>query len=171
MYCPFCQHEDTRVIDSRVSEDGATIRRRRECEACNERFNTFETAELKLPALVKSDGRREPFDERKLRTGFERALQKRPVSGEQIDQAVRQVIHQLRTSGERELPSRRLGEFVMAELKKLDQVAYVRFASVYRRFADVADFREEIERLERDLPGMATEQLPLLDEPVRGSKR
>ena len=171
MHCPFCQHEDTRVIDSRVSEDGATIRRRRECEACNERFNTFETAELKLPALVKSDGRREPFDERKLRTGFERALQKRPVSGEQIDHAVRQVIHQLRTSGERELPSRRLGEFVMAELKKLDQVAYVRFASVYRRFADVADFREEIERLERDLPGMATEQLPLLDEPVRGSKR
>jgi transcriptional repressor NrdR len=171
VHCPFCQHEDTRVIDSRVSEDGATIRRRRECEQCNERFNTFETAELKLPALVKSDGRREPFDERKLRTGFERALQKRPVSGEQIDQAVRQVIHQLRTSGERELPSRRLGEFVMAELKKLDQVAYVRFASVYRRFADVADFREEIERLERDLPGMATEQLPLLDEPVRGSKR
>jgi len=171
MHCPFCQHEDTRVIDSRVSEDGATIRRRRECEACNERFNTFETAELKLPALVKSDGRREPFDERKLRTGFERALQKRPVSGEQIDQAVRQVIHQLRTSGERELPSRRLGEFVMAELKKLDQVAYVRFASVYRRFADVADFREEIERLERDLPGMATGQLPLLDEPARGSKR
>ena len=171
MHCPFCQHEDTRVIDSRVSEDGATIRRRRECEQCNERFNTFETAELKLPALVKSDGRREAFDERKLRTGFERALQKRPVSSEQIDNAVRAVINALRTTGERELPSRRLGEFVMAELKKLDQVAYVRFASVYRRFADVADFREEIERLERDLPGMATEQLPLLDEPVRGSKR
>jgi len=171
MHCPFCQHEDTRVIDSRVSEDGATIRRRRECEQCNERFNTFETAELKLPTLVKSDGRREAFEERKLRTGFERALQKRPVSGEQIDQAVRQVINALRMTGEREIPSRRLGEFVMAELKKLDQVAYVRFASVYRRFADVADFREEIERLERDLPGMATEQLPLLDEPVRGSKR
>jgi transcriptional repressor NrdR len=171
MHCPFCQHEDTRVIDSRVSEDGATIRRRRECEQCNERFNTFETAELKLPALVKSDGRREAFEERKLRTGFERALQKRPVSAEQIDQAVRQVINALRMTGEREIPSRRLGEFVMAELKKLDQVAYVRFASVYRRFADVADFREEIERLERDLPGMATGQLPLLDEPVRGSKR
>jgi transcriptional repressor NrdR len=152
VHCPFCQHEDTRVIDSRVSEDGATIRRRRECEQCNERFNTFETAELKLPALVKSDGRREAFDERKLRTGFERALQKRPVSSEQIDNAVRAVINALRTTGERELPSRRLGEFVMAELKKLDQVAYVRFASVYRRFADVADFREEIERLERDLP-------------------
>jgi len=171
MHCPFCQHEDTRVIDSRVSEDGASIRRRRECEQCNERFNTFETAELKLPALVKSDGRREAFDERKLRTGFERALQKRPVSAEQIDEAVRAVINALRTSGERELPSRRLGEFVMAELKKLDQVAYVRFASVYRRFADVADFREEIERLERDLPGMVTEQLPLLDLPVRNGKR
>ena len=171
MHCPFCQHEDTRVIDSRVSEDGSTIRRRRECEQCEERFNTFETAELKLPSLVKSDGRREGFDERKLRTGFERALQKRPVSGEQVDVAVRNVIHALRMTGEREIPSRRLGVLVMDELKKLDQVAYVRFASVYRRFEDVADFREEIERLERDLPGMATEQLPLLGEPVRGSKR
>ena len=171
MHCPFCQHEDTRVIDSRVSEDGSTIRRRRECEHCQERFNTFETAELKLPTLVKSDGRREAFDDRKLRTGFERALQKRPVSGEQIDAAVRGVIHALRMTGEREISSRRIGVFVMDELKKLDQVAYVRFASVYRRFEDVADFREEIERLERDLPGMVTEQLPLLDEPVRGSKR
>ncbi|OGT56215.1 MAG: transcriptional regulator NrdR [Gammaproteobacteria bacterium RIFCSPHIGHO2_12_FULL_63_22] len=171
MHCPFCQHEDTRVIDSRVSEDGSTIRRRRECEHCQERFNTFETAELKLPTLVKTDGRREAFDDRKLRTGFERALQKRPVSGEQIDAAVRGVIHALRMTGEREISSRRIGVFVMDELKKLDQVAYVRFASVYRRFEDVADFREEIERLERDLPGMATEQLPLLDEPVRGSKR
>ncbi|CAN5307130.1 transcriptional regulator NrdR [soil metagenome] len=171
MHCPFCQHEDTRVIDSRVSEDGATIRRRRECEQCSERFNTFETAELKLPALIKSDGRREAFDDRKLRTGFERALQKRPVTVEQVDAAVRGVIHALRMTGEREIPSRRLGVFVMDELKKLDQVAYVRFASVYRRFEDVADFREEIERLERDLPGMATEQLPLLGDVVRGSKR
>ena len=171
MHCPFCQHEETRVIDSRVSEDGNSIRRRRECEACGERFNTFETAELKLPTLVKSDGRREAFDERKLRTGFERSLQKRPVSGEQIDAAVRSVIHALRMSGEREVPSRKVGVFVMEELKKLDQVAYVRFASVYRKFEDVADFREEIERLERDLPGLATEQLPLLDEPVRGGKR
>ena len=171
MHCPFCQHEDTRVIDSRVSEDGSTIRRRRECEACSERFNTFETAELKLPALIKSDGRREAFDDRKLRTGFERALQKRPVTVEQVDAAVRGVVHALRMTGEREIPSRRLGVFVMDELKKLDQVAYVRFASVYRRFEDVADFREEIERLERDLPGLATGQLPLLDEPVRGSKR
>ena len=115
MYCPFCQHEDTRVIDSRVSEDGATIRRRRECERCAERFNTFETAELKLPAVAKSDGRREPFDERKLRTSFNRALQKRPVASDEVDAAVRGVIDDLRRSGEREVPSLRVGELVMRE--------------------------------------------------------
>lgn len=163
MYCPFCQHEDTRVIDSRVSEDGSTIRRRRECPSCGERFNTFETAELKLPAIVKSDGRREAFDERKLRTSFERALQKRPVPAVDIEEAVRAVINGLRLSGERELPSLRVGELVMAELKKLDQVAYVRFASVYRKFEDVQAFREEIERLERDLPGLEGLQLSLLE--------
>ena len=171
MHCPFCQHQDTRVIDSRVSEDGATIRRRRECEACNERFNTFETAELKLPTIVKTDGRRESFDERKLRVSFERALQKRPVSGEQVDGAMRAVIQALRMTGERELPSRRLGEFVMAELRKLDHVAFVRFASVYRSFEDVADFREELDRLERDIPGDG--QLTLLgdDEPRPDKKK
>ena len=131
------------MIDSRVSDDGTTIRRRRECPQCAERFNTFETAEIKLPAIVKSDGRREPFDERKLRGSFEKALQKRPVSQEQIDAAVRAVAHSVRLGTERELPSRRVGEFVMDELRKLDQVAYVRFASVYRSFADVQDFREE----------------------------
>lgn len=171
MHCPFCQHDDTRVIDSRVSDDGSTIRRRRECEACGERFNTFETAELKLPAIVKSDGRREAFDERKLRTSFDRALQKRPVSAEDIDAAVRAVVHALRLTGERELPSLRVGEFVMAELKKLDQVAYVRFASVYRKFEDVQAFREEIERLERDLPGLEGLQLPLLDAAADKAKR
>lgn len=171
MHCPFCHHEDTKVIDSRVSEDGTTIRRRRECERCAERFNTFETAELKMPAIVKSDGRRETFDERKLRTSFERALQKRPVGSEQIEDAVRAVMHALRTSGERELPSLRVGEFVMAELKKLDQVAYVRFASVYRKFEDVQAFREEIERLERDLPGLEGLQLPLLDAAADKAKR
>ncbi|KFN51311.1 transcriptional regulator NrdR [Arenimonas composti] len=171
MHCPFCHHEDTKVIDSRVSEDGTTIRRRRECERCAERFNTFETAELKMPAIVKSDGRRETFDERKLRTSFERALQKRPVGSEQIEDAVRAVMHALRTSGERELPSLRVGEFVMAELKKLDQVAYVRFASVYRKFEDVQAFREEIERLERDLPGLEGLQLPLLDEAAGSPRR
>ncbi len=164
MHCPFCQHDDTRVIDSRVSEDGATIRRRRECAQCLERFSTLETAEIKLPVVVKSDGRREPFDEHKLRASLHKALQKRPVSEEQIDAAVRAIIHAVRIGAERELPSRRVGEFVMDELRKLDQVAYVRFASVYRSFEDVQAFREEIERLERDLPGLDGLQLPLLDE-------
>ena len=161
MHCPFCQHTDTRVIDSRVSEDGATIRRRRECEACGERFSTLENIEIKLPAVIKSDGRRDTFDARKLRAGFDRALQKRPVSEEQIEAAVRAVIHAIRMSGEREIASRRIGEFVMNELRKLDHVGYVRFASVYRSFEDVADFREEIEKLERDLPPGAG-QLSLL---------
>ena len=161
MHCPYCQHTDTRVIDSRVSEDGATIRRRRECEACGERFSTLETIELKLPAIIKSDGRRENFDARKLRAGFDRALQKRAVSEEKIEAAVRAVVHQLRMTAERELDSRRVGEFVMTELRKLDHVGYVRFASVYRSFEDVADFREEIEKLERDLPP-GSGQLPLL---------
>ncbi len=148
------------MIDSRVSDDGATIRRRRECEACGERFSTLETIELKLPTIIKGDGRREQFDARKLRTGFDRALQKRPVAEEQIEAAVRAVVHQLRMTTEREVASRRIGEFVMAELRKLDQVGYVRFASVYRSFEDVADFREELDRLERDAPGDG--QLPLL---------
>lgn len=160
MHCPFCQHTDTRVIDSRVSDDGATIRRRRECEACGERFSTIETIELKLPVIIKSDGRRDSFDARKLRAGFDRALNKRPVAEEQVEAAVRAVIHQLRMTTEREISSRRVGEFVMAELRKLDHVGYVRYASVYRSFEDVADFREELDRLERDIPGEA--QLPLL---------
>ena len=149
MHCPFCQHEDTRVIDSRVSDDGATIRRRRECEACGERFNTFETAELKLPSVVKGDGRREPFDEGKLRTGFMRALQKRPVGSQQVDAAVHVVVDELRRSGEREVPSLRVGELVMRELKKLDHVAYVRFASVYLEFEDVSEFMTELKHLVR----------------------
>jgi|SRR5690606_30137459 len=161
MFCPFCEHEDTRVIDSRVSEDGATIRRRRECARCGERFSTLETAELRLPSIVKGNGRREAFDIDKLRLSMSRALHKRPVSEEQLELAIREVVHQVRMSGERELPSRRLGDFVMAQMRKLDHIGYVRFASVYRRFADVADFREEIEMLERDLPA-ASGQLSLL---------
>ena len=172
MHCPFCQHLDTRVIDSRVSDDGATIRRRRVCEACGERFSTLETIELKLPLIIKSDGRREAFDARKLRAGFDRALQKRPVSEEQIETAVRAVVHHLRMTAERELDSRRVGEYVMAELRKLDHVAYVRFASVYRAFEDVADFREVLDRLEHDT---ATEgQLPLIEDeppPTKSRKR
>lgn len=160
MHCPFCQHVDTRVIDSRVSDDGATIRRRRECEACGERFSTMETIELKLPAIIKSDGRRENFDARKLRLSFDRALHKRSVSEEQIEAAMRAVVHQLRMTTERELASRRVGEFVMAELRKLDDVAFVRFASVYRKFEDAADFREELDRLEREISGEG--QLSLL---------
>jgi transcriptional repressor NrdR len=172
MHCPFCQHIDTRVIDSRVSDDGATIRRRRVCEACGERFSTLETIELKLPLIIKSDGRREAFDARKLRSGFDRALQKRPVSEEQIETAVRAVVHHLRMTAERELDSRRVGEYVMAELRKLDHVAYVRFASVYRAFEDVADFREVLDRLEHD--SITEGQLPLIEDeppPTKSRKR
>jgi transcriptional repressor NrdR len=172
MHCPFCQHQDTRVIDSRVSDDGATIRRRRVCEACGERFSTLETIELKLPLIIKSDGRREAFDARKLRSGFDRALQKRPVSEEQIEAAVRAVVHHLRMTAERELDSRRVGEYVMAELRKLDHVAYVRFASVYRAFEDVADFRDVLDRLEHDTASEG--QLALIDDeppPTRTRKR
>jgi transcriptional repressor NrdR len=167
MHCPFCQHEDTRVIDSRLTEDGSSVRRRRECPQCAERFNTYETAELKLPTVVKSGERRETFDERKLRVSFERALQKRPVPSNDVDGAVRAIVNDLRKSSEREVPSRQVGELVMRELKKLDQVAYVRFASVYRKFEDVQAFREEIEKLERDLPELDGLQLPLLDDDKR----
>ena len=170
MHCPFCQHEDTRVLDTRLVDDGASVRRRRECAACGERFSTFEMAEIKLPSIVKSDGRREPFDERKLRTSLDRALQKRPVAQDAVDRAVQAVMRALRLAGERELPSLRVGECVMAELKKLDQVAYVRFASVYRSFEDVQAFREEIERLERDLPAFDTHQLQLLEAVEKGRK-
>lgn len=160
MHCLFCQHANTRVVDSRVNEEGTTIRRRRECESCGGRFSTLETIELKLPAIVKSGGRREAFNARKLRAGFDRALRKRPVPEERVDTAVRAVVHRLRVSSEREVPARRVGELVMDELRKLDHVAYVRFASVYRSFQDAADFREELDRLEREPPGEG--QLPLL---------
>ncbi len=151
MHCPFCGAEDTRVIDSRLTSDGSQVRRRRECTRCAERFTTFETAELVMPRLVKSDGRREPFDEAKLRAGMLRALEKRPVETEAIENAVNRLMKRMRDTGERELPSRKLGEWVMEELRDLDQVAYVRFASVYRRFEDVSAFQEEIEKL-RQMP-------------------
>ncbi|MFN7781219.1 MAG: transcriptional regulator NrdR [Lysobacterales bacterium] len=174
MHCPFCSRADTRVVDSRVADEGSSIRRRRECPGCGERFSTLETVEIKLPAIVKSDGRREAFDERKLRGSLGKALQKRPVSEPAIDDAVRGIVRQLRSSAERELPSRQLGEWVMEALRELDQVAYVRFASVYRRFEDVQAFREEIEKLERELPGLDKVQLPLLQDlpptPSRGRK-
>ena len=149
MYCPFCGADDTRVIDSRLVADGGQVRRRRECGACGERFTTFETAELVMPRLVKSDGKREPFDENKLRAGMLRALEKRPVSMEALEAAISRIAHRLRASGERELPAREVGEAVMEELRQLDDVAYVRFASVYRSFQDISDFRAEVERLEK----------------------
>ena len=147
MHCPFCKAEDTRVVDSRMAEDGAQVRRRRECERCGERFTTFEKAQLQMPQILKRDGNPEPFDEDKLRKGLARALYKRPVTPEQIDRLVENVEQKLRTSNERQVPSHRVGELVMHELRDLDQVAYVRFASIYHQFQDVNAFREEIERL------------------------
>ncbi len=150
MQCPFCGARDTKVIDSRLAGEGDQVRRRRECIECNERFTTYENAELIMPRIIKRDGRRSPFDEIKLRNGILKALEKRPVSTDRIEQALSRIKHQLRVTGEREVPSRLIGEWIMEELKKLDQVAYVRFASVYRSFEDVAEFRREIERLEAE---------------------
>jgi transcriptional repressor NrdR len=148
MHCPFCKAQDTKVIDSRLVAEGEQVRRRRECVQCGERFTTYEGAELVMPGIVKQNGNREPFDEIKLRAGLRRALEKRPVSVEEVEAAVARIKQSLRATGERELPSRRLGEVVMNELRELDQVAYVRFASVYRSFQDLSEFRTEIDRLE-----------------------
>ncbi|WP_320819034.1 transcriptional regulator NrdR [Thalassolituus sp.] len=147
MHCPFCAHPETKVIDSRLVADGEQVRRRRECIQCGERYTTFETAELVMPRIIKHDGTREPFHEEKLRSGIQRALEKRPVSVEDVEAAIVRIKHKLRAMGEREINSRVLGECVMAELRQLDQVAYVRFASVYRSFKDLDEFRAEIERL------------------------
>ncbi|HEY6643609.1 transcriptional regulator NrdR [Povalibacter sp.] len=147
MHCPFCNFEETKVIDSRLASEGQQIRRRRECLKCGERFTTFESAELVMPRIIKSDETREPFDEQKLRGSMLKALEKRPVASEAIDAAVVHVCNKLRALGEREVASRQVGELVMEELHDLDEVAYVRFASVYRSFQDVDAFREEIERM------------------------
>ncbi len=151
MRCPFCADPDTKVVDSRVVEEGDSVRRRRECVKCGERFTTYETAELALPAVVKRDGRREEFDVAKLRVSLMKALEKRPVAVETIDSALNRIKRWARTRGEREISSVDLGEQVMDELRRMDEVAYVRFASVYRSFQDVNAFREEIERLEKKL--------------------
>jgi transcriptional repressor NrdR len=164
MRCPFCDAQDTKVIDSRLSGDGDQIRRRRECLSCAERFTTYEVAELNLPRIVKRDARREPFDESKLRTGMLHALEKRPVATEHIEAAVNRIKHRMLAAGERELSTDSIGEWVMEELRALDQVAYVRFASVYRSFEDVQAFREIIEGLEQELtPEMLKNQMRLLD--------
>ncbi|WOG27311.1 transcriptional regulator NrdR [Endozoicomonas sp. 8E] len=148
MHCPFCNAVDTKVIDSRLVADGNQVRRRRECLTCSERFTTYEMAELLIPRLVKRDGSREPFNEEKLRAGISKALEKRPVSMEQIEESVNRIKHRLRATGEREIKSLVLGEEVMRVLRELDEIAYIRFASVYRHFKDLNEFREEIERLE-----------------------
>ena len=148
MHCPFCQADDTKVIDSRLVSGGDQVRRRRECVSCSERFTTYEAAELVMPKLIKTDGVREPFDEAKMRSGMLRALEKRPVSTDEIEASIAHIKHTLQASGEREVKSRVVGEYVMEALKALDDVAYVRFASVYRSFQDLSEFQEEIERLQ-----------------------
>lgn len=147
MHCPFCNESDTKVVDSRLVDDGLRVRRRRECHSCQERFTTYENAELQLPHIIKRDGERCTFDENKLRRGMLHALEKRPVSMEQVDRSLQQIIHLLRASGEREVSSQYMGELVMNELRNLDKVAYIRFASVYRSFEDVDAFHQEIQRL------------------------
>lgn len=149
MHCPFCSQADTKVIDSRLVVDGGQVRRRRECLSCHERFTTFEVAELLMPRIIKQDGTREPFNEQKLRSGLLRALEKRPVSTESIEATVSVIKQELQATGEREVKSLYVGEKVMEGLRELDGVAYVRFASVYRSFQDVSEFRQEIDRLER----------------------
>ena len=151
MHCPFCTHTDTKVIDSRLIAEGLQTRRRRECPSCGERFTTFETAELLMPKVIKSrNNMREPFNEQKLREGLNRALEKRPVGEEEIETLIEDVKKDIRSSGEREVRSRFIGEKIMKRLKQLDEVAFIRFASVYRRFEDVTEFSEEVEKLVKD---------------------
>jgi len=148
MKCPFCGSTDTQVIDSRVAEPGDSIRRRRRCTGCQKRFTTYETVELRLPQVVKTNGTRSDFDVAKLRNGFQRALHKRPVPTEFVDQAIDRIVGQVLALGEREIASRQIGEMVMLELYKLDKVGYIRFASVYRSFQDVSDFRDALKEVE-----------------------
>ena len=152
MHCPFCSTDDTKVIDSRLVAEGNQIRRRRECLSCHERFTTYEIAELLMPRVIKQDESREPFDENKLRAGFHRALEKRPVSIEDVESSLNHIKHFLQSTGEREILARVIGEKVMEQLQQLDEVAFVRFASVYRRFTDISEFRDEIDRLQQHLP-------------------
>jgi len=163
MQCPFCAEKDTRVVDSRLVSEGDQVRRRRECSVCRERFTTYEKAELSLPRVIKRDGSRVPFAEERLRAGMLRALEKRPVESDLVEQAVGRIKRALMARGEREVASGLIGEQVMAALSELDQVAYVRFAPVYRSFEDVAAFREEVERLEKEpSPEAKRSQIPLL---------
>lgn len=153
MRCPFCANEDTRVIDSRLGDSGESVRRRRECQECSQRFTTFEHVVFDMPSVIKSDGRREKFDEIKLRRGLMRALEKRPVSAENIEGIVNRIMRRFTHKGEREMQGSQIGEEVMHELRKVDEVAYVRFASVYRSFQDLEAFSEEVEKLKESLSG------------------
>ncbi|NIC41542.1 transcriptional regulator NrdR [Aquabacterium sp. A08] len=147
MKCPFCGHADTQVVETRVAEEGTFIRRRRRCGACDKRFTTYERPEVTFPAVVKKDGRRIDYDPAKLRASFALALRKRPVSTEQVDAAMEHIEEKLLSLPAREVPSHRLGEMVMRELKKLDQVAYIRFASVYRSFEDIDEFKTLVDEV------------------------
>ena len=172
MWCPLCNHDETRVVDSRLTRDGMQIRRRRECLKCNNRFNTFEGPELKAPRIIKSDGVREAFSEEKLRNGMLKALEKRPVETREVERAIRRLLKEISGVEDAEIPSEILGEWVMRELRELDQVAYVRFASVYRRFEDIQAFRDLIEGLERDGSAALDErQISLLEQSARKARR
>ena len=151
MHCPYCSHTDTKVIDSRLIAEGLQTRRRRECPTCGERFTTFETAELLMPKNIKSrNNMREPFNEQKLREGLSRALEKRPVGEEEVETLIEDIKKDIRSSGEREVRSRLVGEVIMKRLRQVDEVAFIRFASVYRRFEDITEFSEEVDKLSKD---------------------
>ncbi len=149
MKCPFCGHAETQVVETRVAEDGGFIRRRRQCGACEKRFTTYERPEVSFPAVVKKDGRRIDYEPAKLRASLALALRKRPVSMEQVDSAIERIEEKLLNLGQREIPSHRLGEMVMRELKKLDKVAYIRFASVYRSFEDIDEFKSLVDEVRK----------------------
>ena len=163
MHCPFCGAQDTKVYDSRLAPEGDQVRRRRECTSCSARFTTFEKAELQFPRVIKNDGARENFNENKVRSGFQRALEKRSVSADDIELALNHIRRKLMTIDDREIESRMIGEIVMDELEQIDHVAYVRFASVYRDFKDVGEFADEVERLKKvPSPELRDHQLDLL---------
>jgi len=167
MWCPLCHHDETRVVDSRLTRDGMQIRRRRECSKCGNRFNTYEAPELKAPRVIKSNGGRELFSESKLRSGMLKALEKRPVETREVERSIRSLLREISSVEDQEIPSSLIGEWVMRELSRLDQVAYVRFASVYKRFEDIQAFRDLIEGLEKEHPGTLDQrQISLLDLPA-----
>jgi transcriptional repressor NrdR len=164
MHCPFCGAQETKVYDSRLAPEGDQVRRRRECTSCSARFTTFETAELQFPRVIKTDGARENFNQDKVRSGIQRALEKRPVSVEDVELALNHIRRKLMTIEDREIESRRIGEMVMDELEQIDHVGYVRFASVYRDFKDVGEFADEVERLKKvPSPELRDHQLDLID--------